>query len=80
VPKIKNVSGEARNVPGLGGRLVLPGQVVEFPADQVYNYTCQQGNWECADKAATEAHNEDTAAEQARANPEPSAAPDPTEG
>lgn len=54
--KIKNVSGEDRNVPGLGGRLVLDGAVVEVPDEAVYAYTCQESNWAPADKAATKAH------------------------
>lgn len=29
--EVKNVSGEARNVPALGGRLVLAGAVIEVP-------------------------------------------------
>lgn len=67
VPKIKNVSGEDRIVPHLGGRLVLAGAVVEVPAEDVYAYTCQTPNWEPANAAAQDAH---TAAEAAL-NPNP---------
>ena len=43
--KIRNVSGEARLVPWLGGRLVLDGQVVEIPDDDLDAYTCQPDTW-----------------------------------
>lgn len=55
--KIKNVSGEDRLVPGLGGRLVLAGAVVEVPDEDAHAYTCQETNWAPADKAATKAHD-----------------------
>jgi len=54
--KIKNVSGEDRTVPGLGGRLVLAGAVVDVPDADVYAYTCQESNWAPVDKSATAAH------------------------
>ena len=38
MPKIKNISGADRTVPGLGYAFVLAGQVVEVPADQVEGY------------------------------------------
>lgn len=53
--KVKNTSGEDRIVPGLGGRLVLAGAVVDVPLEDVYSYTCQS-NWEAHDTAATKAH------------------------
>ena len=55
--KIKNVSGEDRLVPGLGGRLVLAGAVVEVPDEDALAYTCQETNWAPADKAAHKAHD-----------------------
>lgn len=54
--KIKNVSGEDRVVPILGGRLVMAGQVFDVDADAVYGYTCQTGIWEPADADAKKAH------------------------
>ncbi len=41
--KIRNVSGEDRTVPSLGGRLVLAGQVVEV--DEPEGFTCQTDVW-----------------------------------
>lgn len=69
--KIKNVSGEDRLVPGLGGRLVVAGAVVEVPDEDTYSYTCQTTNWSPADKAAEKAHD------AAAPTPEPSVAPEP---
>lgn len=46
--KIKNVSGEDLLVPGLGGRLVLAGAVVEVPDEEAESYTCQESNWALA--------------------------------
>lgn len=43
--KIKNVSGEDLLVPGLGGRLVLAGEVVEVNDDEAESYTCQGKTW-----------------------------------
>lgn len=43
--QIKNVSGVDRTVPGLGGRLVLAGQVVDVPDEEVESYTSQEPNW-----------------------------------
>jgi hypothetical protein len=43
--KIKNVSGEARTIPLLGGRLVLDGAVVEVPDEDADSFTCQETNW-----------------------------------
>lgn len=54
--KIKNVSGEARLCPTLGGRLVEVGQVVDVPADDVYGFTCQTA-WEPADDDAQAVHS-----------------------
>lgn len=49
--KIKNVSGEDRLVPWLGGRLVLDGQVVDVPDRDVPAYCCQTETWSPADAA-----------------------------
>lgn len=54
--KIRNVSGEDRTVPSLGGRLVLAGAVVDVPLDDLYAYTCQTTVWQPHDTAATKAH------------------------
>lgn len=62
MPKIRNVSGEARTAPGLGG-LVLKGQVVECPVQDVYSYTCQE-LWEPVDDEAKAAHEQAAAAER----------------
>ena len=43
--RIKNVSGEDLIVPGLDGRLVLAGQIVDVPDDDADAYTCQTVNW-----------------------------------
>jgi hypothetical protein len=51
--KIKNVSGEDLLVPGLGGRLVIAGAVVEVPDEVAESYTCQPPNWAPADKPTT---------------------------
>jgi len=71
--KIKNVSGEDRTVPGLGGRLVLAGAVVDVPDAAVFTYTCQEANWAPVDKAATRAH-------EAATTTEPAAPAENTEG
>ena len=55
--KIRNVSGEPRTVPALGGRLVLDGAVVDCPDELVYNLTCQE-LWEPADAAAEALHQQ----------------------
>lgn len=54
--KIKNVSGEARLCPTLGGRLVEAGQVIDLPAEDVYGFTCQEA-WEPSDDEAQAAHD-----------------------
>lgn len=51
--EVKNVSGESRNVPALGGRLVLAGAVVEVPDEAVESYTCQPANWSLVEKKHT---------------------------
>lgn len=56
--KIKNVSGQDLIVPGIGGRLIIAGAVVEVPDADTHSYTCQESNWAPADKAATKAHEE----------------------
>lgn len=66
--KIKNVSGEDLLVPWLGDRLVLDGQAIEVPVDQVYAFTQQDGTWEAYDNAAKKAHKaESESADEARA-------------
>lgn len=55
--KIKNISGEDRTVPWLGGRLVADGQVVEVDAEQVTAFTQQEGTWAPADKDAQKQHD-----------------------
>lgn len=55
--KVKNVSGQDRLVPWLGGRLVVAGAVVEVPAEDVAAYTQQTGTWEPADKATQKIHD-----------------------
>lgn len=54
--KIKNTSGEDRLVPWLN-RLVMAGQVVEVPAEDVWAYTQQSGAWEPADDEAQAEHD-----------------------
>ena len=56
--KIKNVSGEDLVVPWLGGRLVVAGQAVEVPDDEVYAYTQQTSTWAPGDEAAEKAHDD----------------------
>lgn len=56
--KIKNVSGEDLIVPGLGGRLILAGAVVDVATEDVHAYTCQESNWAPVDKSATKAHDD----------------------
>ena len=53
--KIKNVSGDDRTVPVLGGRLVLAGQVVEVPDELAESFTCQEVNWQSVDEKKTKA-------------------------
>lgn len=66
---VRNVSGEDRFPAELGGRLVMPGQVVEVPDDSVYGYTCQDA-WEPADEETAAVAGEQEAA-NAAANPVP---------
>lgn len=49
----------------VNGRLVLRGATIEVPADQVYGYTMQVGNWEPADAEAQAAHDAATQAHEA---------------
>lgn len=55
--KIRNKSGDDRTVTGLGGRLVLAGQKVDVPVEDVHSYTCQVTIWEPADDEAQAAHD-----------------------
>lgn len=70
MPKIRNVSGEDRIVPALGGRLVVAGQVVDVPADEVFGFT-QQSIWEAADADAQAVHDDADAARNPQPQPEP---------
>jgi hypothetical protein len=45
VARIRNISGEDRIVPWLGGRLVIDGAVVEVPDEDFEAYTCQESTW-----------------------------------
>lgn len=79
--KVRNVSGEDLSVGWLNGRLVLAGQAVEVPLEDVFAYTSQPGTWEPYDPAAKkitkdghEAEVEREAAELAIAEPEPAPA------
>lgn len=54
--KVKNISGDDRFVPSLGGRLVMAGAVVDV--DDAGSFTCQEGVWEAVDKDAKAAHVE----------------------
>lgn len=60
--RIKNISGEDREVPALNGRLVLAGQVVDVPAEDVYAFTQQTEVWAPSDAEATTADAEAAAA------------------
>lgn len=68
--KVKNISGEDLEIPSMGGRLVVAGQVIEVDADAVYGLTCQPATWEPADAEAKKAHK--AASEPADDNPEES--------
>lgn len=59
--KVKNVSGEHRILPRYG--LVLDGGTVEVPDDEVFGLTCQEPVWAPDDKAAKQAHDAATAAD-----------------
>ena len=67
MPKVKNVSGDARIVEG---RLVLEGADIDVPADAVWSYTCQEPNWAPADDEARAAH--EAAVKAAEPDAEPS--------
>lgn len=54
--KIRNVSGVALIVPGLGGRRVEPKQIVDVPDEELLSYTCQVETWAPSGKASTELH------------------------
>jgi CRP-like cAMP-binding protein len=56
--KIKNVSGEARHLPWLGGRLVQKNQVFDVPEKDVTAYTQQVELWVPADAVAQRLHDE----------------------
>jgi len=46
VAKVRNISGEARHVAELNGRLIEADEVVEVPDNRVDGYVCQESNWE----------------------------------
>lgn len=56
VGTIKNITGEKRVVPSLGGRLVDVGQVVEVPLALVTSFTQAETSWTPVNKAAVAAH------------------------
>lgn len=60
--RIKNVSGEDRSVPWLGGRLVVDEQEVTVPKGTVFAYTQQEKTWAPADDEAQAEHDEGLAA------------------
>lgn len=53
--KVKNISGEDRIVPELGGLLVFAGQVIEVPDERAEGYVCQQATWAPGDETAEDA-------------------------
>jgi hypothetical protein len=55
VAKIRNVSGEPRIVPWLGGRTVDDDEVVEIPDGHWDNYVCQSAVWEPVEEPAVPA-------------------------
>ncbi|MFD0353513.1 hypothetical protein ACFVHW_07150 [Streptomyces sp. NPDC127110] len=44
--KVRYVGAEPVTVPELGGRLVVPDEVVEVPDARYDGYVCQPPNWE----------------------------------
>ena len=56
--KIRNTSGLDLIVPGLGGRLVPAGAVVEVDDDSADSYTVCESMWARADKADKPADSE----------------------
>jgi hypothetical protein len=88
--KVRNCSGEDLLVGGsLNGRLVLAGQAVEVPLEDVWAFTSQPGTWEPYDAASKKVTKEGAEAEQAReaaenataepASGEPDESPEPNE-
>lgn len=67
--KIKNISGEDRFVPWLGGRLVVAGAVIEVPDDESWAYTEQETNWAPVDTGAQKIHDAGVAAQKPAAEP-----------
>ena len=43
--KIRNTSGEDRQIPALGNLFVMAGQVIEVASDQAESFTMQDGIW-----------------------------------
>ena len=43
--KVKNISGETRNVPELGWRNVEHNEIVDIPDERLEAFTCQQATW-----------------------------------
>lgn len=60
--QVKNISGEARYVPELFGRLVEAGEVVTVPNDRLEGYTCQSSTWAEVKKPAARAAKKPAAA------------------
>lgn len=65
---IRNKSGIDLIVPWLGDRLVLSGQRVEVPDEDVYAYTQQEATWEAVDDSAKSLTDEGAAQAEAAAN------------
>lgn len=49
--RIKNISGDDRSVPALGGRRVWAGQIVDVPDEDLDGYVCQVEIWAPVDDA-----------------------------
>lgn len=75
--KVRNVSGEDLTVGWLAGRLVLAGQAVEVPLEDVFAYTSQPGTWEPYDNTAKKITKDGAEAEEARVASETGADDEP---
>ena len=74
--KIRNTSGQDLEVPSLG-RMVLAGQVIEVPDDQVEGFThpgAPSELWAPSDQAAKDIHETLVAAAEPAPEPEPAPA------
>lgn len=65
MPRIRNISRQARFVPAFG-REVGADEVVEVPAPQLYAFTCQTSTWEPVGRADLELHEVAARAERER--------------